>query len=128
MEQAVMATKGEPAEREIVLVGPLGLRLGVAMNENDLALRWFDLGGHDGLLHFPALEPENLVDEDDGDPARRDLPVDDQNLVHAAMHAICRLRAGILQREGVLLDPMQAFLEVGHDLLRPSDQDYPPGA
>ena len=43
MEQAVMATKVEPAEREIVLVGPLSLRLGVAMNE---------CGGRDQLGDF----------------------------------------------------------------------------
>ena len=55
------------------------------------------------------------------------LAVDDEDLVHAAVHAIRRLGAGILEREGVVVDAAKAFLEVGHDLLRPHDEDDPAG-
>src|SRR5918996_2397033 len=70
-----------------------------------------------------ALEPEHLVDEDDGDTAGRDLPVDDENLVDAALDAVRRLGARVLEREGVLIDATERFLEVGHDLLGPNDKD-----
>ena len=56
------------------------------------------------------------------------LAVDDEDLVHAAVHAIRRLGAGILEREDVLVDPAEALLEVGDDLLRPDDEDDAAGA
>jgi DNA-binding MarR family transcriptional regulator len=73
------------------------------------------------------LEPEDLVDEDDGDPARDDLPVDDEDLVDAAVDAVGRLGAGVLEREGVLLDPAETLIEVRHDLLRADHEDHLPG-
>src|SRR5712692_7049307 len=73
-----------------------------------------------------ALEPEDLVDQDDGDALGDDLAIDDENLVHGAVDAVRRLGAGILQRERVVIDPAQAFLEVRHDLLRPHHQDDSP--
>src|SRR5260370_41349772 len=75
-----------------------------------------------------GLEPKNLVDENDGDAPRDDLAVDDQRLVHGAVDAVGELGAGILEQEGVVVDPTEAFLQVGHDLLRPYDQDDPPRA
>src|SRR5882762_124812 len=77
---------------------------------------------------FAGLEPEDLVDKDDGDALGDDLAIDDQDLVHGAVDAVHRLGAGILQREGVLVDPAQAFLEVRHDLLGPHDEDHSPGS
>src|SRR6266571_1612496 len=79
------------------------------------------------VCSFAALEPENLVDEDDGDAPRDDLVTDDDDLVHRAVDAVCRLGACILQKEGILVDPAQPFLEVRHDLLRPYDEDDSPG-
>src|SRR3954470_4380716 len=75
-----------------------------------------------------ALEPEDLVDEDDGEALGDYLAIDDQDLVHRAVDAVRRLRASILQRERVLVDPAQSFLEVRDDLLRPDDEDHAPGA
>src|SRR5919112_60836 len=77
---------------------------------------------------FAALEPEGFVDEDDGDAAGRVLTVDDEHLVYAAVHAIRRLGAGVLEREDVVVDPVMSLLEVGHDLLRPYDEDDAAGA
>src|SRR3989475_6877397 len=78
------------------------------------------------FLHLLALEAEDLVNEDDGDAAGRKLAVDDQDLVNAAVHAIRRQGAGILEREDVLVDATETLLEVGHDLLRPHDEDQSP--
>src|SRR6266487_2966237 len=75
-----------------------------------------------------ALEPEGLVDEDDGEAIGDYLAIDDEDLVDGAMDAVRRLRASVLQRERVLVDPAQSFLEVRHDLLRPHDEDDSPGA
>src|SRR5436853_55501 len=52
--------------------------------------------------------------------------VDEEDLVHAAVHAIRRLGAGILKREDVLVDAAETLLEVGHDLLGPHDKDQSP--
>src|SRR6266568_2576230 len=70
------------------------------------------LGGHCEFAPLAALEAQDLVDEDDGDAPGGDLTIDDQNLVHGAADAVRRLGAGILQREGVLVDPTEPFLEV----------------
>src|SRR5713101_6242376 len=78
------------------------------------------------LCNSLKLVPEDLVDEDDGDALGDDLAVDDQDLVHGAVDAVRRLGAGILQGEGVLVDPAEAFLKVRHDLLRPHDKDDSP--
>src|SRR5207244_13068001 len=86
------------------------------------------LGGRGGFLHLLALEAEDLVNEDDGDAAGHDLAVDDEDLVNPAVHAIRRLGAGILEREDVLVDAAETLLEVGHDLLRPHDEDESPRA
>src|SRR5438132_14352393 len=89
-------------------------------------LRCFGLGGHGGFVHLLALEAEDLVNEDDGDAAGHELAVDDENLVDAAVHAIRRLCASILEREDVLVNAAETLLEVGHDLLRPHDEDESP--
>src|SRR5438876_2575865 len=78
------------------------------------------------FLHLLALEAEDLVNEDDGDAAGHELAVDDEDLVHAAVHAVRGLGAGILEREHVLVDAAETLLEVGHDLLRPHGEDQPP--
>src|SRR4051794_3970072 len=74
-----------------------------------------------------SLEPEDFVDEDDGEALGDDLAIDDEHLVHRALDAVGRLRASVLQRERVLVDPAQCFVEVRHDLLRPHDEDDSPG-
>src|SRR3989442_14759180 len=89
-------------------------------------LRCLDSGGHGGFLRLLALEAEDLVNEDDRDAAGHELAVDDEDLVNAAVHAIRRLGAGILEREDVLVDAAETLLEVGHDLLRPYDEDQSP--
>src|SRR2546421_12095360 len=71
-------------------------------------------------------EAQDLVNEDDGDAAGHELAVDDEDLVNAAVHAIRRLGAGILKREDVLVDAAETLLEIGHDLLRPHDEDQSP--
>src|SRR5260370_21242474 len=75
-----------------------------------------------------GLEPKDLVDENDGDAPRDDLAVDDQHLIHRAVDAVGELGAGILEQEGIVVDPAKAFLQRAHDLLRPYDQDAPPRA
>src|SRR5947208_3170521 len=74
------------------------------------------------------LETEHLVDQHHGDPPRGDLPVDDENLVHRAAHAIGRLGAGVFELIRVFVDAEETFLEVGHDLLRPDDENDSSGA
>src|SRR5215211_7956499 len=75
-----------------------------------------------------ALEPEDLVDEDDDNALGDYLAIDDEDLVHGAVDAVRRLRASILQRQRVVVDPAQSFLEVRHDLLRPHYEDDSHGA
>src|SRR5205807_10536133 len=58
-----------------------------------------------------------------GDAPGRDLPVYDKNLVHRAAYAIGILGAGVFEGVGVLIDAVQTLLEVGHDLLRPHDEN-----
>src|SRR5258705_7886783 len=55
-----------------------------------------------------ALEPEDLVDEDDRDAVGDDLAVDDQDLVDRAVDAVRRLGTSILQGKRVFLDPAEA--------------------
>src|SRR5438874_9368212 len=74
-----------------------------------------------------ALEAEHLVDQHHRDAPRGDLPIDNENLVHRAADAIRRLGAGVFERVGVLVDSAQTLLEVGHDLLRPDDENDPSG-
>src|SRR2546426_3533082 len=69
------------------------------------------------------LEAEDLVNENHRDAAGREFAVDDEHLVDAAVHAICSLGASILERKDVFVDAAEAFLEVGHDLLRPNNED-----
>src|SRR5206468_8926902 len=75
-----------------------------------------------------SLEPEDFVDEDDGDALGDDLAIDDEHLVHRATDAVRGLRASILQRERVVVYPVQCLVEVGHDLLRPDEEDDSPRA
>src|SRR4051794_31875928 len=82
----------------------------------------------DSDIADPALEPEGLIDEDHGEAVGDDLAIDDEDLVHRAVDAVRLLRASILHRERVLVDPAQSFIEVRHDLLRPHDEDDAPGA
>src|SRR5207247_10594664 len=59
-----------------------------------------------------------------GDAARHELAVDDEDLVYATVHTIRRLGARVLEREDILVDATETLLEVGHDLLRPHDEDH----
>src|SRR6266581_7613770 len=77
--------------------------------------------------YLHGLEPEHLIDEDDGDTPRVDLAMDDEDLVDRAVNAIRRLGTGILERKRVLLDTAQALLEISHDLLGPDDENDSPG-
>jgi hypothetical protein len=43
-----------------------------------------------------ASEPEDLVDEDRGNPIGRDHPVDDEDVVDSARNAVCPQRARIV--------------------------------
>src|SRR4030081_3120937 len=70
-----------------------------------------------------GLEAQNFVDEDDGDAPWCDLAVDDQNLVHGAAYPVSGFGARIFERERILIDPAEALLEIGHDLLCPHDED-----
>src|SRR5437879_1037868 len=80
------------------------------------------------VLLSGALEAEHLVDQYNSDPPRGDLPVDNENFVHRAVDAIRSLGPGIFEPIGVFVDAEQTFLEVGHDLLRPDDENDSPGA
>src|SRR3979409_2203945 len=75
-----------------------------------------------------ALEAENLVDQHDGDTPGRDFSVDNHNLVHRAANAVRSLGAGVLEPIGVFVDAKETFFEVGHDLLRPYDENESSGA
>src|SRR5436853_3787076 len=81
-----------------------------------------------GRRSLLGLEPERLIHEDNGDATRIDLAIDDQDLVHAAVNAVCLLGTGVLERKRVLLDAAQAFLEISHDLLGPGHEDDVSGA
>src|SRR5437899_12388832 len=72
---------------------------------------------------LPGLEAECLVDEDDGGTAGHPFAVDDEQFVHAAVHAIRRLGTRVLKRERVLVDAALCLGEVGHDLLRAHHED-----
>src|SRR2546426_601931 len=61
---------------------------------------------------FPTLEPEDLADEDHGGAARHPLLVDDENFVHAAVHAIRSLGSRVLEREDVFIDAAKCLLYV----------------
>src|ERR1700694_2376204 len=74
------------------------------------------------------LEAQYFVDEDDSDAPECDLPVDDEHLVHPAVDAVCRLSAGVFERERVLVDAAETLLDVRHDLLRSHEENHSPGA
>src|SRR5947207_9406089 len=74
------------------------------------------------------LETEHLVDQHHGDPPGGDLAVDDENLVHRAVHAIGSLGPGVFKPIRVFVDTEETLLEVGHDLLRPDDEYDSSGA
>src|SRR3989440_9345219 len=82
----------------------------------------------DSEKSIAALEPDRLVDEDNGEAVRDDLAIDNEDLVHRAVDAVRLLRASILHGERVVVDPAQSFIEVRHDLLRAHDEDDSPGA
>src|SRR5947209_17303364 len=75
------------------------------------------------VLLSGALKTEHLVDQHHGDPPRCDLPVDNENLIHRAAYAIRSLGAGVFEPIRVFVDAEETFLEVGHDLLRPDDEN-----
>src|SRR2546427_10065701 len=75
-----------------------------------------------------TLEPQHLVDQDDSDPPRGDLPVDDYNFVHRAAYAIRGLGAGVFEPPRVFIDAEETFLEVSNDLLRSDDENDSSGA
>src|SRR5919106_408241 len=81
-----------------------------------------------GCSFRSVLEAEGFVDEDDRDAPRDDLAVDDQDLVDAAVNAVRLQGAGVLEREGVLLDALEALVEIGDDLLAADDEGDPPRA
>src|SRR6202165_2372600 len=70
------------------------------------------------------LEAQYFVDEDDGDAPGCDLPVDDEHLVHRAVDAVCRLSAGVFERERVLVDAAETLLDVRHELLRSHAENH----
>src|SRR6059058_1828595 len=74
------------------------------------------------------LETEHLVDQHHSDPPRGDLPVDNENLVHRAAYAVRSLGAGVFEPIRIFVDAEKTFLEVGHDLLRPDDENDSSGA
>src|SRR5438445_5437855 len=80
------------------------------------------------VLLSGALETKHLVDQYISDPPRGDLPVDTEDLVHRAADAIRSLGPGIFEPVGVFVDAEETFLDVGHDLLRPDDENDSPGA
>ena len=74
------------------------------------------------------LEPDDLIDQDDRDPAWIDLAVDDENFVHPAVDTVRRLSTRVLEGIDVPGDAGQALFDIGHDLLRAHDKDHPAGA
>src|SRR6267378_6817608 len=75
-----------------------------------------------------GLEAQNFVYKDDCDASVDDLAIDDEDLVHGAVYAVSGFRARVFERERVLVDPAEALLEIGHDLLCPDDEDDSPCA
>src|ERR1700681_3154765 len=75
-----------------------------------------------------TLEPEHFVDQDNSDPPRGDLPVDDDHLIHRAVYAIRGLGPGIFEPPRIFIDAEQTLLEVGHDLLCADDENDSSGA
>src|SRR3989442_3747276 len=61
-----------------------------------------------------TLEPEHLVDQDDSDAPRGDLPVDDDYFVHRAADAICGLGASIFEPPRVFIDAEETFRSEEH--------------
>src|SRR2546423_487585 len=76
----------------------------------------------------PLLEPEDVVDQHDGQALGNDLTIDNEDLVDSAADAVRRLSPSVLQWQGVLVYPAQSFLDVRHDLLGPDEEDDSPGA
>src|SRR5256885_10700185 len=92
----------------------------------DLGIAWADVISRASVRGI--LETEHLVDQHHGDPPPGDLSVDNENLVHRAAHAIGGLGAGVFEPIRVFVNAEETFLEVGHDLLRPDDENHSSGA
>src|SRR5437016_9513497 len=77
------------------------------------------------LMTFLASpsEPDRLPDEDDVDAAGI-LLVDLEDLADAAVHPVGGDRAGVLEFQAVLEDPLARRFQVGHELLRADDEDH----
>src|SRR5258708_20423373 len=69
-----------------------------------------------------GLEADRLADEDDVDAAGQFL-VDLEGLPDLAVLPVGGLRAGVLQRQAVLIDPLMRRGHRRHELPRADDQD-----
>src|SRR5258707_14942767 len=76
-----------------------------------------------GLSGWPGgLEADRLADEDDVDPAGQFL-VDLEDLPDLAVLPVGGLRAGVLQRQAVLIDALMRRCHPRPELLRAGDED-----
>jgi hypothetical protein len=66
---------------------------------------------------------DRLADEDDVDGAGQFL-VDLQDLPDLAVLLVGGLRAGVFQRQAVLIDPLVRRCQRGHELLRADHEDH----
>ena len=73
------------------------------------------------------LKPEGLVDQDDGDALGDDLSIDDKDLAHRAVDAVCRLGSGILQRKAYSLIRRKPSSRSDTIFCVPHHQDDSPG-
>src|SRR5450755_2108729 len=81
-----------------------------------------------GQTGWPGgLEADLLADEDDVDAAGQFL-VDLEDLPDLAVLPVGGLRAGVFQRQAVLIDPLVRRCQRGHELLRADDEDDIGGA
>src|SRR4029453_8240995 len=87
------------------------------------------LDGRLALLHRipPVSEPDRLADEDDVDTAGIFL-VDLEDLSDAAVLPVGSVRAGVLELEAVLVDPLARRFHAGYELLCADDEDDVGGA
>jgi hypothetical protein len=81
-----------------------------------LLLVW--VGGQPNLARDTPLEADRLSDEDDVDPAERDLPVDLENLPDEAVLPVGCIRASILELQAVLDDLLACPVQGSDELLR----------
>src|SRR3989440_13016317 len=86
-----------------------------------LLVLWADPAG------WAGSEADLLADEDDVDAAGQFL-VDLQDLADLTVLPVGGLRAGVLQRQAVLVDPLVGGLQRGDELVRADDKDDIGGA